>query len=339
MKNSPNTSPSQRTLRCRLGTAGFCALLIATACGSSASDIGSDVSTNETTSTSPDTIAAATATTTSPATSVANTSTVEPTERIIPLDGDVAEIVFALGYGDQVVATDLSATYPPEADALPQIGYQRSLSAEPILKFEPTLLIGTDIAGPPETLDDLRRVGLPVEIVPSPATPDGPAIKIQAVADVLGIPEVGADLAAATQAAIDANTVGPAGTGPLTVGLYVRGTDVTLVLGTDFSLGWLIPAAGGRNVADQLGIAETTPVTAETIIAAAPEAILLTTTGLESIGGLDGLAEIPGVARTPAFEHGHIFAYPDQYMLGNGPRTGDFLADLAADLASVEGAP
>ena len=44
------------------------------------------------------------------------------TERIVPVDGDLAEVVFALGLGDQVVATDLSATYPPEADALPQSG-------------------------------------------------------------------------------------------------------------------------------------------------------------------------------------------------------------------------
>ena len=64
-------------------------------------------------------------------------STVYATERIIPLDGDIAEIVFALGLGEHVVATDLSATYPPEADALPQIGYQRALSAEPIVAFEP----------------------------------------------------------------------------------------------------------------------------------------------------------------------------------------------------------
>ena len=47
--------------------------------------------------------------------------TIESIERIIPLDGDVAEVVFALGLGDNVVATDLSATYPPEADALPEI--------------------------------------------------------------------------------------------------------------------------------------------------------------------------------------------------------------------------
>ncbi|MEM8926463.1 MAG: ABC transporter substrate-binding protein, partial [Actinomycetota bacterium] len=86
---------------------------------------------------------------------------IDSIERIIPLDGTVAEVVFALGLGDNVVATDLSATYPDAADALPEIGYQRALSAEPIAAFEPTVLLATEIAGPPEVLDDLRRLGYP----------------------------------------------------------------------------------------------------------------------------------------------------------------------------------
>src|SRR5688572_16934042 len=56
-------------------------------------------------------------------------------ERIVPLNGDVAEIVFALGLGPEVVGTDTSATYPAEAKALPRIGYQRQLSAEGILSL------------------------------------------------------------------------------------------------------------------------------------------------------------------------------------------------------------
>lgn len=72
--------------------------------------------------------------------------TVESIERIIPLEGSIAEIVFALGLGDKVVATDLSATWPVEADQLPQIGYRRALASEPIAAFSPTILIGTDIA-------------------------------------------------------------------------------------------------------------------------------------------------------------------------------------------------
>ena len=41
---------------------------------------------------------------------------IESVQRIIPLDGSVAEVIFALGMGDNVVATDISATWPLEAD-------------------------------------------------------------------------------------------------------------------------------------------------------------------------------------------------------------------------------
>ena len=37
---------------------------------------------------------------------------IESVERIIPLDGSVAEVIFALGMGKNVVATDISATWP-----------------------------------------------------------------------------------------------------------------------------------------------------------------------------------------------------------------------------------
>jgi iron complex transport system substrate-binding protein len=48
--------------------------------------------------------------------------TVESIERINPRHGDFAEVVFARRVGERVVATDLSATFPPEADALTAIG-------------------------------------------------------------------------------------------------------------------------------------------------------------------------------------------------------------------------
>ena len=117
-----------------------------------------------------------------------NESVIDSIERIIPLDGSVAEVVFALDLGENVVATDLSATWPPEADALPEIGYQRSLAAETIASFTPTILIGTEIAGPPQAIEDLRTLGYPVVIVPNEATPEGPGEKIRAVAAALGVP-------------------------------------------------------------------------------------------------------------------------------------------------------
>ncbi len=265
-----------------------------------------------------------------------NEVTVESVERIIPLDGTVAEVVFALGLGDKVVATDLSATYPPEADALPQIGYQRALAAEPIAAFEPTVLLATDIAGPPETIDDLRRLGYPLVIVPNEATPEGPAAKIRAVAAALGVVERGEELAAELEAAIARNTVASGDDPPLVAALYVRGQSTQLVLGTSTATHWLIEAAGGVDIADQLGIADPTPIAAEALIAAAPELLLIPAAGLDSVGGIDGLLSLGGLQETPAGKSRSIVTIDDQLLLGNGPRTGDLIAEIAAAIAGLD---
>lgn len=265
-------------------------------------------------------------------------------DRVIPLDGDVAEIVFALDMGDRVVATDLSATYRPAADDLPQIGYQRALTTEPILALEPTLLIATDLAGPPETLDDLERVGIPLVIVPTDATSTGPAEKIRAVADALGVPDRGRRLAERVQTEIDdaiasvadREDPGDPDARPRVATLYVRGSSAQLVLGEAYASHWLVEAAGGVDIADELGITESATITEEALLLAAPDVLLVPASGLASVGGVDGLLDaIPALARTPAGLAGAVLSYDDQLMLGNGPRTGSFLAMLIADLRDL----
>ena len=68
--------------------------------------------------------------------------------RIVALNGDVNEIIYALGLGDNIVANDITGYYPAEADKKPKIGYQRTLSAETIFAQKPTLIIGNQDAGP-----------------------------------------------------------------------------------------------------------------------------------------------------------------------------------------------
>lgn len=263
---------------------------------------------------------------------------IESIERIIPLDGDVAEVVFALGLGDNVVATDLSATFPPAADALPEIGYQRALSTEPILAFEPTVILATDLAGPDTVIADLRAVGVPVVIVPNNDGPGGPAEKIRAIAQALGMEEVGEALAAEVSASIDAAGVEAAelasegSRSPRVVALYVRGSSAQLVMGEGTTIDWLIEHVGAINVADEMGVVDTEPISAEAMLAAAPDVIIVPKSGLDSVGGIDGLLQIDGLDRTPAGQQRAVIAYDDQLMLGNGPRTGDFLIQFIADL-------
>ncbi|HET9067515.1 MAG TPA: ABC transporter substrate-binding protein, partial [Amaricoccus sp.] len=72
--------------------------------------------------------------------------------RVLVLGGDLAEIAFAIGAGGEVVATDDTAIWPPEAEALPKIGYLRRLSAEGVLSLAPDLVLASPDAGPPAVM-------------------------------------------------------------------------------------------------------------------------------------------------------------------------------------------
>jgi iron complex transport system substrate-binding protein len=260
--------------------------------------------------------------------------TVESVERIVPVDGDLTEIVFALGLGDRVVATDISATYPPEVDALPDIGYQRALNPEPIASVEPTIVLATDLARPAETLDQLRQLGIPVVVIERQPGLDAPAAKIRSVAEALGVASRGEQLAARTTSEIDAVVAdaGEATSSPRVLPLYLRGAQVQLILGSGNGIDDVIPAVAAIDVADELGVVDTRQITAEALLLAAPDVLLVTTTGLESVGGVDGLLEIPGIAQTPAGRDRRVLAYEDQYLLGGGPRTGQMMRQLLTDL-------
>lgn len=265
-----------------------------------------------------------------------NRVTVADVSRIVPLNGDLAEIVWALGLGGDVVGVDVSATYPPAATGpLPKIGYQRQLSAEGVLSLSPTVIVGSREAGPPEVIEQIRTAGVPVVIINAPETSlDAPAAKIRAVAAALGVPDRGEQLAARTQAEIDAALAlaGQAMDAPSVLFLYVRGAGTQMVAGAETSADTLITAAGGVNAAAEADLVGFQPLTAEALAAAQPEVLLLLSAGLESIGGVDGLLQIPGVAQTPAGEARRVLAYDDLYLLGMGPRTGQALGELVTGL-------
>ena len=122
---------------------------------------------------------------------------------------------------------------------------------------------------------------------------------------------------------------------PVVAALYIRGTGTQLVLGRNSATHWLINAAGGKNVADILDIDQYKTITAESLLRAEPDILLVPSAGLESVGGVDGLLEVGGISQTPAGINRAVLAYDDQLLLGNGPRTGDLLKQLAADFRNL----
>jgi iron complex transport system substrate-binding protein len=258
--------------------------------------------------------------------------TITSIERIVSLNGDITEIIFALGLGQYVVGVDTSATYPPEeVKQRSNIGYQRRLNAEGILALQPTLVIGSASAGPPEAIEQIRAAGVPVALTTDQPTLESPLQKIRFVGQALGMPQRGAALAGQVEAEIAAATARLASASspkPHVLFLYLRGTDVQQVGGANTAADAMIVAAGGINAAAEAGIVDFKPLSPEAVVAARPDVLLLLDAGLESVGGIDGLLEIQGLADTPAGAQRRIVALDDLYLLGMGPRTGQALGDL-----------
>lgn len=261
--------------------------------------------------------------------------TVRDVSRIVSLNGDITETIVTLGLAKNLAGVDISATYPEKLVAgMQKIGYQRTLAAEGILSLRPSLVIGTPTAGPASTIEQLRSAGVPVLIIPEYKDLDAGARKLRAVGRALGVPRRGEKLArqVETQIALAKREVARAATKPKVAFLYVRGTQVQQIGGVGSGADAMIEAAGGVDVGKSIGIQGFKQLTAESLVAAQPDVLLLLSAGLQSVGGVDGLLRLPGVAQTPAGRNRKVIAYDDLMLLGLGPRTGKALRLLIRGL-------
>lgn len=102
------------------------------------------------------------------------------------------------------------------------------------------------------------------------------------------------------------------------------------VAGSGTSAEAMIELAGAENALT--GIDGFKPLTAEAVVEAAPDVILMLTRGLDSVGGVDGMLEQPGIELTPAGENCRIVAMDDLLLLGFGPRLGTAVRALTEKL-------
>jgi len=85
-----------------------------------------------------------------------------PATRIVTLSPHLAELVFAAGAGEQLIATVEYSNYPEGAQALPRVGDAYRLDSERIVALRPDLVIAWDSGNPKPAIEQLRSFGLPV---------------------------------------------------------------------------------------------------------------------------------------------------------------------------------
>ncbi|MFC9338485.1 hemin ABC transporter substrate-binding protein, partial [Streptomyces sp. NPDC057021] len=263
------------------------------------------------------------------------TVTVTSTDRIVPLSGSLNEIVFTLGLGPKVVARDITATFE-QAAKLPVVTRAHDVSAESVLSLRPTVVFAEGTTGPAEAIAQIRDAGIPLVVVKPAKALSDVGTRIDAVAAALGVPDSGTALRKRTQERIDAVRKGiPArAERPRVAFLYVRGTAAVYLLGgAESGASSLLEAAGAIDAGKESGLTKDfTPITSEALAKAAPDAILVMSKGLTSVGGIDGLVKVPGVAETPAGADRRVVTVDDGVLLNYGPRTDQVLTSLVGQL-------
>lgn len=249
--------------------------------------------------------------------------------RTVVLGGTLTEIVYALGAEDQLVAVDESASYPPAVDSLPKVGMYRQVSAEGVLGYDPTLVLALAETGPEEAVQQLKNAGVDYRMFGNPRHPDSTKQLIRDLAEATGTQARGTELIAqmdASFAQLDSfKQAHPEK--PKVLFIYARGAGTLLVAGTGTSAATMIELAGCENAIT--GYADYKPLSPEAVVTAQPDYILMVDSGLESVGGLDGLKGFPGVAETPAYQNGNVISMDQLYLLGFGPRMAEAALELA----------
>src|SRR5712664_38994 len=88
----------------------------------------------------------------------------EHQQRIVSLSKQYNEIIFALGAEKDLVAVDLSSTYPPQIKSLPTVGYHRALSTEGIVSVKPSLVLHDNNVGPEQVMRQLEQLKIPLKV-------------------------------------------------------------------------------------------------------------------------------------------------------------------------------
>lgn len=270
--------------------------------------------------------------------------------RILPIDisGTIAATVFGLGLGENVVGRDLSTGFAGTEDLpiVTQSGH--TLNAEAILELAPTVVLTDTTIGPKEVRQQLREAGIAVVVVSSERRIDTVDDLVIEIAAALGVPTRGEALSARLATEIEdarseiaAITPAAAADRARMMFLYVRGNaNIYYIFGSDSGADSLIEALGGVDVAAEIGWEGMKPMTAEALVAAQPDVLVMMTDGLSSVGGIDGLLErVPALAQTPAGQHRRVVDMADTEILSFGPRSAQIIRALARALYAPADSP
>lgn len=253
--------------------------------------------------------------------------------RIVCLSKHLTEMIFALGKGHEIVACDLSSTFPDSAKLLKTVGYHRALSPESIIAMNPDLVVHSNDIGPENVLPQIIKAGLNVKAFGAANTIDSARLLMVELGKFFGeerradsiIKKMNADIATA---AAMLSSMKIKDTPSVMIIHFGRANNVYFVMSGRGGVGdKMIALAGGKTVHyDAKGARQ---ISAEAVATANPDIIIATDFGFDQMGGMDKfITGVPGVSLTRAAKNKRIVRFEEHDLAYFGPRTGENIIKL-----------
>lgn len=253
----------------------------------------------------------------------------QPTEqRIVSLNAAVTETLAELGIDGKLVGRDATSIYPQwVADSVKNFGPPWTVGAEALLSVRPNIVFALSSELDPEKVKTLENAGVKVVLFEKSKTEDDAKKMIATVSEYTKNHEYqylidGIDSNLSKVEALKKR--------PKVLFVYARGPGLMQVAGTGTTADELIRLAGAENAASDL--TEMKPLTPEGLVKNNPDVILMFDSGIKSLGGENGLFEVPGMKETNAYKNKAVIGMESSLLSELGPRLGQAAYSLNQNL-------
>ena len=253
--------------------------------------------------------------------------------RIVCLSKQLTEYVFALGEGHNIVAVDLSSTYPDSAKLLKTVGYHRALSPESIIAMNPDLVIHSNDIGPETVLPQITKAGLNIKAFGGANTIDSARLLLKELGKFFGVEKTADSI-------ITTMNAGIAKAADTLKALNIKDSLRIMIIHFGLRNNNYFVMSGRNGVGDKMiRLAGCTPalyngkgareMSAEAVALANPDIIIATDFGYDRMGSMDKfISSVPGVSLTNAGKNKRIVRFEEHDLIYFGPRTGDNVIKL-----------
>jgi iron complex transport system substrate-binding protein len=192
-------------------------------------------------------------------------------QRVVTFAPHLAEIMFEVGAGDQLVGVSAWSDYPRAVLELPEVGDAFTVDQEQLSLLRPDLVLVWASGMPVHTVGDLRQRGYRVESITTRNLADV-AAAMRRVGELTGHAEEGESAAASFEAVFDELRQAHADDEPISVFFQISARPLYTINREHF-ISEIIAVCGGQSIFDELN-EFAPPVSVEAVLDRDPEVML-----------------------------------------------------------------